>query len=169
MLFPSRLLPLLVMPVLLCGCFGKLLFGETRTDGGVCNAADDGGASEAFVGTWTCTIHATGYQEEPGSTVEPRTSTQLLSITENEGGTLSMDYTCPSLSFVISGDTATLNGTQTCFVEVDQITLTVKSGTFTVSRCGATLSDFVVIIPPLGEAPANQTDVDTETGTCTKN
>ena len=46
----SRLVPLLATVVLLSGCFGKLLFGDTRTDGGACIAIDDGGWQRAAAG-----------------------------------------------------------------------------------------------------------------------
>ena len=172
----SRLVPLLATVVLLSGCFGKLLFGDTRTDGGACIAIDDGGPTAPFVGAWTCTIYATGTTKNPGSTVEPRTSTVPISFIANEGGTVSMTIgepdaanACSSLECTVSNGTATLNGAQNCYEETYQVNITYASGTFAVSMCGATISNLIVDVPAIEGAPADQAVVNTENGTCTKN
>jgi len=169
----SRLVPLLATVVLLSGCFGKLLFGDTRTDGGACEPIADGGPTAPFVGAWTCTVTTTGTTKNPGATVEPSTYTVPINFSANEGGTLSMTVelpgTCPSVEFSVSDGTATLNGAQDCYEETTQVDITYVSGTITVSMCGATISNLIIDVPAIEGAPADQAVVNTENGTCTKN
>ncbi len=176
----------LFLGVLAFGCGGKLAGsgdngGSEETGTAVSGCGDAG----PFVGTWTCNYTATPLiAGPPGTIYNPISTAAPFTFTEDDGGTLSLTMGRPAnysdagpdapdsfegLTFTVSGSTATLDGTQSCWDEYEDNTVAYTGGTFTVSACSAaTLSDLVVSgtsFPTTEPAPFKSSF----SGTCTRN
>jgi hypothetical protein len=91
---------------------GSALGGDLLPDGAV-NTADPA----LFVGTWTCESTTTG---NDGDGNYSDSGTEVLTVVANPDGSLTMTAVthdvgvCPSLTWFVSGSTATIEGGQTC-------------------------------------------------------
>jgi hypothetical protein len=140
--------------------------------------SNSGASSDAFVGTWQCTVTDTLTQTQPTSGVTTTDDLWMAVITDDGNGNLTEQRTWEDDSgiapctehFTLSrdGHSFTLVGTQTCPTTTPTLTNTLNqvNGTLDTSGTTFTVDGSYTLSGTAGGQPFDATGM--STGTCTK-